>query len=96
VRNTFILETFFLTFFASLAGLFFAFVIMWGISKIPVNMQDNPLGMLLVDGHIYFLPTVSGIAGNVVLILIIALFTAFFPARRAANLKAAEAFRHHE
>ncbi|EKD27415.1 MAG: Efflux ABC transporter, permease protein, partial [uncultured bacterium] len=96
VRNIFIFETFFLTFFSSLTGIIFAFLVMRGISGIKINMSDNPLGMFLIDEHLFFLPTFSGIFLNVGFIILIAVLTAYFPARKAANLKAAEAFRHYE
>lgn len=96
IRNTFILETFFLALFASITGIIVAFVAMWLITLINFNLQDNPFGMLLVNGHLYFLPTFAGIAGNVLLILVIAVVTAYFPARRAANMSPAKALRHFE
>jgi ABC-type antimicrobial peptide transport system permease subunit len=52
--------------------------------------------MLLVNGHVYFLPTFSGIVGNVLLIVAIAVVTAYFPARRAAELSPAKALGHFE
>jgi ABC-type lipoprotein release transport system permease subunit len=96
VRNAFLLEIMFLTFFASLVGIAMAFAAMWGVSRLSFDVIDNPLGMLLVDSHIYFLPTALGIFFNVMLIMVIAFITAYFPARRAAALKAAEALRHYE
>jgi ABC-type antimicrobial peptide transport system permease subunit len=96
VRNMFILETFFLTLFACAAGILAAFAAMWMISKITFNMQDNPFGMLLINGHLYFLPTFAGIAGNVLLIILIAVVTACFPAVRAAKLSPAKALGHFE
>jgi ABC-type lipoprotein release transport system permease subunit len=96
VRNTFMLETFFLALFSSIAGVAAAFAGMWLLSKITFTMSDNPMGMLLVNSHLYFLPTFAGIAGNVLLILAIALATAYFPARRAANLSPAKALGHFE
>ena len=96
VRNTFILETFFLTLFASAAGVALGFFGMWLLLRITFNMSDNPMGMLLVSGRLYFLPTFLGIAGNVLLILAIAVVTAYFPARRAANLSPAKALGHFE
>jgi ABC-type lipoprotein release transport system permease subunit len=96
VRNAFLWEIMFLTFFASLAGIAMAFISMWGISRLTFDVVDNPLGMLLVDSHIYFLPTLSGVLFNVILIMVIAFITAYFPARRAAGLNAAEALRHYE
>ena len=96
VRNSFLLEMMFLTFFASITGIVMAFLAMWGVSHITFDVSDNPLGMILVNGHIYFLPTVAGVLFNVILIMVIAFVTAYFPARRAAGLRAAEALRHYE
>lgn len=94
VRDLFILETFFLTLFASAAGIALGFLSMWLITLITFHPVDNPLGMLLVNGHLYFLPTFLGIAGSVLLIIAIAVVTAWFPARRAANLSPAQALGH--
>jgi len=96
VRNSFVLETFFLTLFAVAGGIVAAFVVMAALSLIKINTQDNPMGMLLVNGHLNFAPTVLATVGYTVLILLIAAVTAYFPARRAANLSAAAAFRHYE
>ena len=94
VRDMFILETFFLTLFSSAAGSLLGFIAMRLLSLITFHPQDNPLGMLLVNGHLYFLPTFPGIAGSVLLIIAIAVVTAWFPARRAANLSPAQALGH--
>ena len=94
VRNMFILETFFLTLFSATAGLLLGFITMRLLSLITFHPVDNPLGMLLVNGHLYFLPTFTGIAGSVLLIIAIAVITAWFPARRAANLSPAQALGH--
>jgi ABC-type lipoprotein release transport system permease subunit len=94
VRNMFILETFFLTLFASGTGLLLGFGAMRLLSLITFTIKDNPLGMLLVNSHLYFLPTFAGIAGSVLLIIAIAVCTAFFPARRAANMSPAKALGH--
>jgi ABC-type lipoprotein release transport system permease subunit len=96
VRNSFLLETFLLATFSSIAGTIVAFVAMWVLSFIKLNAADNPLGMLLVQGHLYFLPAPIAIVGYNILILAIATATAYFPSRRAANLAASEALRHYE
>lgn len=96
VRNAFILETFFLALFASISGVLAAFGAMHLLSLITIDMPNNPFGMLLVNGHLYFLPTFWGITSNVLLILFIAVATAFFPARRASELSPAKALRHFE
>jgi len=94
VRDMFILETFFLTLFSAAAGVIMGFLVMRLLSLLTFHPVDNPLGMLLVNGHLYFLPTFTGIAGSVALIIAIAVITAWFPARRAANLSPARALGH--
>jgi putative ABC transport system permease protein len=96
VRNTFLLETFFLALFSIIAGILAAFAVMAGLSLIKINAQDNPIGMLLVNGHLNFVPTVIGTVSYTVLILLIAVATAYFPAQRAAKMSAASALRHYE
>ncbi|HTY08813.1 MAG TPA: FtsX-like permease family protein [Candidatus Edwardsbacteria bacterium] len=96
VRNMFLLETSFLALIASAAGAAAAFLAMWGMSALTIDAGDNPLGMLLVDGHLYFAPTAAATLGYIALIVAIAAATAYFPARRAANLTAAAALRHYE
>jgi ABC-type lipoprotein release transport system permease subunit len=69
---------------------------MFGLSQLTFKAEANPLGMLLVEGHIFFAPTPMAICFFIVLIVSIAVITAYFPARRAAKLSAAEALRHFE
>jgi ABC-type lipoprotein release transport system permease subunit len=94
VRTQFLLETFFLSAAACIAGLVLAFIGMALLRQIHFVVEANPLGMLLVNGRLHFKPTVSGMAAYVMLILLIAAGTAWFPARRAANLSPADALRH--
>jgi ABC-type lipoprotein release transport system permease subunit len=96
VRNMFILETLLLAFFASLAGVLLAFASMGVLSSFAMHLEDNPMGMFLVSGHLYFIPTWGGVLGNMVLIWVLAGVTAYFPARRAAQLSPAAALRHFE
>ncbi len=96
VRSIFIMETAFLTLFASIAGTILSFIAMALLSLIPFQVSDNPMGILLVKQHLHFVPTIMGVIGNIVLIILIAVVTAYFPARKAANMSAAEALRHFE
>jgi ABC-type lipoprotein release transport system permease subunit len=96
VLNMFLLETLFLAFFASVVGAIAAFAAMWGLSSFTIEATDNPMGILLVKGHLFFAPTAGSIAVYIVFIMVIAVATAYFPARRAAKLTAAYAMRHYE
>ncbi len=96
VRSIFMLETVSLTFIAAVSGIILSFIIMGLLSLIKFNVVDNPMGILLLNQHLHFLPTVTGIIFNIVLIIIIAALTAYFPARRAAAMSAADALRHYE
>jgi ABC-type lipoprotein release transport system permease subunit len=96
VRRMFLFETGMLALFASLIGTGLAFLVIWGLTKWTIDPGDNPLGMLLVDHHLYFAPTVAATLLINLLIIIIASVTAYFPARRASNLTAAAALRHIE
>lgn len=96
VRMSFVLETFFLTLFSAVIGTLLAFLAMFGLSSIKMEAQDNPLGMLLSNGHLNFAPTVTSVIFYICLIIMIAVVTAYFPARKAASLSSAEALRHFE
>jgi ABC-type lipoprotein release transport system permease subunit len=96
VQKTFVLETFFLTLFSSVTGSVLGLVFMKLTSFVKIKSDGNPIGMLLVNEHLYFVPSVINILLFILLILLIAIGTAFFPARKAANLAAADALRHIE
>jgi len=96
VWGIFMLETSLLSFFASIAGTILAFILMGILTLIKFDVTDNPMGILLVSKHLYFLPTFGNVLFNILLILVITMITAYFPARRAADLPAADALRHYE
>jgi len=94
VRAVFLLETFFLSVASCVAGIGLAFAGMAGLAQHTFRAEDNPMSMLLVEGHPHFQPSALGTAAYLLLILAIAVATAWFPARRAANLHPADALRH--
>lgn len=96
VQLSFILETFFLTLFSSLAGTVAAFLAMKGLSMFKIDAEGNPIGMMLVNERLYFIPVFTSVVFFICLIMVIAVGTAFFPAKKAANLSAAEALRHFD
>lgn len=96
VRTIFMLETLMLTFFSAISGTVLSFIVMWLLSLIKFNVEDNPMGILLLDRHLHFMPTAAGISGYILLILIISGIAAYIPARKAAAMSAAQALRHYE
>jgi len=96
ILSLFLLETLFLSLLSCAAGVALGLAAMQGLASIPIDLHDNPMGMLLVDGRLFFSPTVGGIAFAVVLISLMATATAWLPARSAARLPPADALRHHE
>ena len=95
VQLTFILNIF-LALFSSGIGVIAGFIVMKLLSLIKINADGNPLGMLLVNERLYFVPTITNTVLYMILILTIAVVTAYFPSRKAAALSAADALRHHE
>jgi len=95
VRNQFVMETLLLTFFSCLVGVIVGVILMYGLGAIELSV-DNALSMILKDGHLNFKINPLGVATNFILILFIAALTAYFPARRAANMSAVDALRHYE
>jgi ABC-type lipoprotein release transport system permease subunit len=96
VVQMFVCEIFYLTLISSFFGTILAFVSMALLKLIKFNMTDNPLGILLLNERLYFLTRISDIALNIFIIMVIALFTAYFPAKRAANMSSVEALRYYE
>jgi ABC-type lipoprotein release transport system permease subunit len=95
VKNLFIVETVLLTALACIAGIIGAFALMGALGLVHIETASL-LSILLVDRHLYFLPTASMVIFYFFLILAMAAVTAYFPARRASELSAVEALRHFE
>jgi ABC-type lipoprotein release transport system permease subunit len=95
VRNTFLLETFFLALFACVAGIILG-IIGSGLLSLIRIVTDSPLAILLVNNHLYFKLNFVSMVQNLFLILAITIVTAWFPSSRAAKMSAANALRHYE
>ncbi len=95
VRNTFIMETFLLTLLASIAGIITGFIIM-GLFSFWKIETDSIFSIFLINKHLNFVPKFTSILSYLIVILLIGVMTAFFPARKAAKMSSAEALRHYE
>jgi len=95
VRMMFILETLFLTAISCLSGIVLGIGVIKVLGCITFK-STSALSMILKDGRLFFKLSPAGIGINFVFIMLIAGITAYFPAKRAANLSAVEALRHYE
>jgi ABC-type lipoprotein release transport system permease subunit len=93
VKWSFMLETVLLTIFSWIFGVLLGLLIM-KLLTLKQFGYDNPLNMIMVDRRINFMTTWANVLGSLALALCFTTITAIFPARKAANLKPAEAFRH--
>jgi ABC-type antimicrobial peptide transport system permease subunit len=95
VRWSFMMEVLLLTIISCAVGLIAGLLVIQVLSMISVE-AEGILVLLLVDNHLYFLPTLVDVVKNLLIIVGIAFITAYFPAQRAAKLSVAEALRHYE
>jgi ABC-type lipoprotein release transport system permease subunit len=92
IKKIFLWESLLLALSGWIVGLILAFIVMKALSSIQFG-ADNPMNMVMVDRHIYFIPTLGHAIQNLVLLLVFMLITSYFPARRAASLSPAVAFK---
>ncbi len=95
VRDIFIWESTFLSFFASLGGIVFALIVMFLMSLMQLK-PEGMISMLLRDGHLYFLPPMGMVLFCMILIVGFTVLAAALPARKASKISAAEALRTFE
>ena len=95
VLKTFILETLFLSLFSTTAGVILGLIVIVGLGSITIQTESF-FSILLVNKHLHFVINPITVVLNMALIVTIAVLTAYFPARRAAKISAAEALRHFE
>ena len=96
VRWSFMLEVLLLTMFASLAGTVLAFGVMKLLALYIFQSTESFFTIFLVNRHLHFVARPGDILMNLSMILLLALVTAYFPARRAAKQSVATALRHYE
>jgi ABC-type lipoprotein release transport system permease subunit len=96
VRNLFILETFFLTFFALVTGVIAAFIIIAILKTVPIEVNNLYLHAILMDGHLHFLPDVGQICLWAGIVMFMSISTAWFPAVKAAAMDPARSLGHYE
>jgi ABC-type lipoprotein release transport system permease subunit len=96
VRSVFVYEVLYLSIFACVLGILLGFGLIAVFRLFTFDMPDNPFSMFMVKQHLYFLPTAGAIVICFIVINVFAYLIAFLTARRAANMRAADALRHYE
>lgn len=96
VQILFLMEAGLLAIGSAAVGTGLALLSMLLLSRWTFPIEGNPLSMLLVRGHLVFVPQLSTTVGHILLVTGMALVAAWNPARRAAGLAPATALRHHE
>lgn len=92
VRNLFILEAAFLALGGVLAGFITAGIVMALLSLINFG-TGTFFALFMKNGHLSFVPQFSQSSMHVLLVVILTVFAAYLPARRAAKLEPADALR---
>lgn len=95
VKNSFILESIYLTVMACVGGAFVGYIITKGLGAISFD-STNPLSFILKEKHIYFQFNITDVFVQGLVLVGITAITAYFPSRKASKIKPSEALRHVE
>ncbi len=92
VKNLFLTEAFFLAAAGYIGGLILAVIasFLLGFFSIPL---ENPFSLFTQAGRLTFPFPAGNLAGNFILISVLTVLAAYFPARKAARLQPADALR---
>lgn len=92
IRSLFLYEALFLALGGAVAGILVALAAM-GLLSIHNYGMDSPAFLIMKNGHLsFFLPPLRAV-GNVLIIALLTLLAAFFPAKAAAKMEPAVALR---
>jgi len=92
IRSLFLYEAFFLALGGAIVGIVLALMAMSLLSLINFGM-DSPAFLIMRNGHLsFFLPPLRAV-GNIIIITLLTLFAAYFPAKAAAKMEPAAALR---
>ena len=95
VKNSFILESIYLTIIACIGGAIVGYIITKLLGTIKFD-SSNPLSFILKDKKIYFKFDFFEVLVEGMILVIITAFTAYFPSKKASKIKPSDALRHIE
>ena len=96
VSSTLLTEIGLLSFFASLSGIIVSYLLMHLISMITFTTSDINFSIMLDNGHLNFVPAFNNIIIYIVFIILISIFAAYFPIKKAVKMSVSEALVHYE
>ncbi len=96
VSQLFILETLFLTLFASLGGIVLAYIAMGILSSFNFDVTNGAQALFIVDRHIHFVASIPMLFIYTGILLVIGFISAYFPAKKASKQTVSGALRHYE
>lgn len=92
IRSLFLYEALFLALAGAVAGILAALGAM-GIASLHDFGMNSPAFLIMKNGHLsFYLPPLRAM-GNILIIVVLTVFAAYFPARAAAKMQPAEALR---
>ena len=95
VKNSFILESIYLTVIACIGGAIIGYVVTKLLGSIRFH-SDNPLSFILKDKKIFFKFNFWEVLLQGLILVGITAITAYFPSRKASKIKPSDALRHIE
>jgi len=95
VKNSFILESIYLTIMACVGGILVGYLITKGLGLLSFE-SSNPLSFILKERHVYFKFSFVDVLLQALVIIGITAVTAYFPSKKASKIKPSEALRHVE
>ena len=95
VKNSFILESIYLTVLACIGGAIIGWIISFGLGQITFE-GSNPLSFVLKEKKIFFKFSFLETLIQGMILVVITIITAYFPSRKASKIKPSEALRHVE
>lgn len=93
---TLVTEIGLLAVFAALFGVIFSYITMDLLSMITFHPTDLNFAIMLDNGHLKFIPTITTYAIYIFIIIILTILAAWLPSRKAVKKSVAEALGHYE
>lgn len=95
IKRLFVLETVYLTKISCIVGIISGLIVMKILGNIKMSL-DSALSIILKNGYINFRFDIVNVLIIMLIIMLIAAVTSYFPSKKAAKMSASNALRHYE